>query len=58
MFKHSSIVTFRVIEGNIPVGQKNVTPKTPNLPSFLALTPERKDRLTLFWSRFVDLIEI
>ena len=32
-------------------------PKSPNLPSFWPLTPERKVRLTCAWSHFVGLIE-
>ena len=35
-----------------------VTAKNTNLPSFLALTPERKVQLTCAWSHFVGLIEL
>ena len=34
-----------------------VTAKNKNLPSFFALTPERKVQLTFAWSHFVGLIE-
>ena len=44
-------------EGNIQKFIFLVTAKSSNLPSFLALTSERKVQLTLAWARFVGLIE-
>ena len=57
MSQHLNIFSFGVIEGNLSLLQINVTPKTPNLPSFWALSRERKVQLTCSWSHFVGLIE-
>ena len=45
-------------EGNMQNFMVLVTAKNTNLPSFLALTPERKVQLTCAWPHFVGLIEL